>query len=1069
MNSLIRIWIGLMLLLMTALEAEGAEVSPITILCPCSFEPQNQTYGLAKFSVVFNDPVAASGAVNVEFAMFKDLDFSNWSLLSSAEINSLAYKAAPQAVEVRLPTYVYSEPATGFAGLRITNTTDFNFYDGVLLSTSDSTHQKVYGLSSVNSLPMMFLTPPEFSATVDSATLTVSKLYTPALANETDSFDVLVTVGKGAESFFIKGTTLATVSYDADGIAQLQVTIPLSDALDNHLNQDGSKTEVQIRIKRGETQILSYWVDSLAADGVAPSIGSVMTAPDTLKDTDGDGISDFNEGLLGSDPRIQDLVDQVNIELVYTYGKTAKDQYGDELDARLILLHEAAKAVFSASGVPVNLVELQRVDVGDESGLSAEDVIAQMEQRTGLFANFDAKLDRKPDLIIHFGLEEVLDTGGLANLQGGLADGIIASGSAYASGLNVGVVGVDGVDELTLPHEIGHLMGLVHSKAQGEADGAFPWSRGHGVNGDFVTTMGYSTAFEDAPALGYFSSPSLKCGGSGLPCGIARSDYASGADAVLTLQTTAYQIAAISNGYSPVLTIIGDNPATVTSEAAILELTATATDAEDGSLTTKIKATVAAAPAGSQGFTHVQTYSVEDADRNTQSAVRKINLVEQAADSDNDGVVDEQDAFPNDSSETADSDKDGVGDNADAFPNDATETLDTDGDGVGDNKDAFPNNPAESSDTDGDKVGDKADAFPTNSAETVDTDGDGTGNNADLDDDDDGFTDAEEVAAGTDPLSASSCPGCFSFDIDDDGEAKALTDGLLVIRHLFGFSGEALTAGAVGSGAKRSTPVDIASYLTNAAIELDIDGDDEAKALTDGLLLIRYLFGFTGNALAAGAVGEAAERATASAIQAYIAQRLPDSNGSASGSDDGGGLGSDTGDAGGSGTDGSDTGVDSGGGSTSGGSTDGGTSDGGTDSGGDSDDSGGTDGGSAGTKTIEIDVVYDRECPIAHRQVAARLAWITQRRFKNRSGLLKPLFWMPILSRSSWITSKPMQRAAYPSRWRLTKRLLCAFMRRVPAMALPVGAYGLSTIMGQIKKALIPFMSWNLGPLTRMR
>ena len=98
MNSLIRIWIGLMLLLMTALDAEGAEVSPIAILCPCSFEPQNQTYGLAKFSVVFNDPVAASGAVNVEFAMFKDLDFSNWSLLSSAEINSLAYKAAPQAV-----------------------------------------------------------------------------------------------------------------------------------------------------------------------------------------------------------------------------------------------------------------------------------------------------------------------------------------------------------------------------------------------------------------------------------------------------------------------------------------------------------------------------------------------------------------------------------------------------------------------------------------------------------------------------------------------------------------------------------------------------------------------------------------------------------------------------------------------------------------------------------------------------------------------------------------------------------------------------------------------------------
>ena len=329
-------------------------------------------------------------------------------------------------------------------------------------------------------------------------------------------------------------------------------------------------------------------------------------------------------------------------------------------------------------------------------------------------------------------------------------------------------------------------------------------------------------------------------------------------------------------------------------------------------------------------------------------------------DDDDDGYLDFADAFPLDATEWLDSDGDGLGDNADVFPSDETETVDSDGDGVGDNKDAFPNDRSETLDSDGDSVGDNADAFPFDAGELVDTDADGLGNNADLDDDNDGFTDEEESAARTDPLSASSCPGCFNWDVDDDGEAKALTDGLLVIRHLFGFSGEALTAGAVGSGAKRSTPADIAAYLTNAATELDIDGDDEAKALTDGLLLIRYLFGFTGNALAAGAVGEAAERATASAIQAYIAQRLPDSNGSASGSDDGGGLGSDTGDAGGSGTDGSDTGVDSGGGSTSGGSTDGGTSDGGTDSGGDSGDSGGTDGGSAGTKTIEIDVVYDR-------------------------------------------------------------------------------------------------------------
>ena len=47
----------------------------------------------------------------------------------------------------------------------------------------------------------------------------------------------------------------------------------------------------------------------------------------------------------------------------------------------------------------------------------------------------------------------------------------------------------------------------------------------------------------------------------------------------------------------------------------------------------------------------------------------------------------------------------------------------------------------------------------------------------------------------------------------------------------------------------------IASYLTDADSQLDIDGDGESKPLTDGLLLIRYLFGFSGDSLISGAIG----------------------------------------------------------------------------------------------------------------------------------------------------------------------------------------------------------------------
>ncbi|MBA46078.1 MAG: hypothetical protein CMB31_05775 [Euryarchaeota archaeon] len=60
-------------------------------------------------------------------------------------------------------------------------------------------------------------------------------------------------------------------------------------------------------------------------------------------------------------------------------------------------------------------------------------------------------------------------------------------------------------------------------------------------------------------------------------------------------------------------------------------------------------------------------------------------------DSDGDGVLDSEDAFPNDSQESVDSDGDGVGDNADVFPDDPNESADSDGDGIGDNAEAEQN------------------------------------------------------------------------------------------------------------------------------------------------------------------------------------------------------------------------------------------------------------------------------------------------------------------------------------------------------------------------------------------
>ena len=180
-------------------------------------------------------------------------------------------------------------------------------------------------------------------------------------------------------------------------------------------------------------------------------------------------------------------------------------------------------------------------------------------------------------------------------------------------------------------------------------------------------------------------------------------------------------------------------------------------------------------------------------------------------------------------------------------------------------------------DTDGDGIGDAVDNCElVSNADQVNFDADSQGDACDLDDDNDGFTDEEELADGTNPLGRFSCrSGCFSFDVDENLEAQPLTDGLLVIRHLFGFSGDSLTSGAVSIDANRDSSDTIASYLTDADSQLDIDGDGESKPLTDGLLLIRYLFGFSGDSLISGAIGSGAERDTAEEVEAYIKERVP--------------------------------------------------------------------------------------------------------------------------------------------------------------------------------------------------
>lgn len=119
-------------------------------------------------------------------------------------------------------------------------------------------------------------------------------------------------------------------------------------------------------------------------------------------------------------------------------------------------------------------------------------------------------------------------------------------------------------------------------------------------------------------------------------------------------------------------------------------------------------------------------------------------------------------------------------------------------------------------------------------------------------------------------------PGSLvTLDIDGSASATkydARTDGLLAIRYMFGLTGPSLTAGALGGTASRNA-TDIKTYLDANRSAFDIDGDGNVDALTDGLLIVRYLLGLRGAALVQGAFVPG--HRDPAAIEAYLGTLTP--------------------------------------------------------------------------------------------------------------------------------------------------------------------------------------------------
>jgi hypothetical protein len=114
-----------------------------------------------------------------------------------------------------------------------------------------------------------------------------------------------------------------------------------------------------------------------------------------------------------------------------------------------------------------------------------------------------------------------------------------------------------------------------------------------------------------------------------------------------------------------------------------------------------------------------------------------------------------------------------------------------------------------------------------------------------------------------------------NWDFDGNGSADALTDGLLLVRYAFGLRGDKLVGDDVVADDSTLTAQEIEAKITEAQDIADIDGNGTVDPLSDGLLLLRHLFGFSGESLVKGVVHPDGSRQSAEEITSYMNGFMP--------------------------------------------------------------------------------------------------------------------------------------------------------------------------------------------------
>lgn len=880
MNKVLR---GLLLGLVLSSWVPSAFATP-RLDCPCDIEFVSQTAVKITAGVVNSDAVA-TGSIRLSLQASRDIAFSSFFTLAETELAALGVGESYVTTSFTLPTSFPMVRERFFLRVAVLENTGGGFYvaDSVRMASSAEIGYEFGEVYSLDTSPNVFLPQnPTFSLAADGLTFSLSspEITTDSMSVdfgsitiellESDSFSIYdgyftPVLYRGALSEpLLAGQTLTDTIIDGQLArpvnSQRYIHLALYDSFDNLILWQTVYSNTELGIVNRELALASI---------------------DYLTDTDVDGVSDYSEKLLGTNPvDASDRPGQSSIKVLLlqsddlaseVYPNLTAQEAEASAQARINHIKTYANTVLTNSDVDAQIDFIGPVSIGDGSSMNTltnsdqridvngnpitldqscelgpDGLLEAMTCRLYEFSDLeDLRLQYDADIVIY--LDNSLDTPQIEDTSCGVAwlSGVSTHGDVAPdlfapdpSSVNyqalrsyaVGVVDIDSFycSSRTLIHELGHLMGLGHSRRQ-QSEGTYAWSVGHGVDNEFASIMAYETSFGFAQERDYFSSPKLTdC--NGLACGVDKSDLTAGADAALSLNAVRFQVANINEGFGPQITLLGENPLVLEQGSVFLDPGAEAYDWEDGDLSSQVIANGVVDTSIIKD--HPIQYQVTDSSGKVANAQRIVSVIAppDPNDTDGDGVPNSVDLYPdiplgglldtdNDGAPDAcdaacvatgmqadpDADNDGLLNADDAYPFVAIgQLLDTDGDGAPDICDQACLALGMQADPDADNDGllNAEDAYPFAAiGDLADADGDGapdtcdqvcldSGMQADPDIDGDGIVNENDaypsIAIGdlldTDGDGAPNdcdavCSGTgMQADVDDDGDGVADVD-----------------------------------------------------------------------------------------------------------------------------------------------------------------------------------------------------------------------------------------------------------------------------------------------------